>query len=84
MFAFGAGSRTCTGRNLSLIEMVKVLQCSLREFDVRLVDEGKEWKVRNMWFVQQTGLECILTPRKGVRDSDGYGCMRVFCGWEVC
>lgn len=66
MFAFGAGSRTCTGRNLSLIEMVKVLQCSLRKFDVRLVDEGKEWKVRNMWFVQQTGLECIFTPRKGV------------------
>ncbi|KAK0119669.1 hypothetical protein ONS95_011106 [Cadophora gregata] len=63
-FAFGAGSRTCTGRNLSLLEMVKVLPCLVREFDVRLADEGKEWKVRNMWFVQQGGLECVLTPRK--------------------
>ncbi|KAH9219511.1 cytochrome P450 [Leptodontidium sp. 2 PMI_412] len=41
-FAFGAGSRTCTGRNVSLLEMVKVLPCLVREFDVKLVESVGE------------------------------------------
>ncbi|KAL2070498.1 hypothetical protein VTL71DRAFT_13524 [Oculimacula yallundae] len=63
-FAFGAGSRTCTGKNLSLMEIVKIVPCLLREFSVELVDAEREWQTRNMWFVQQWGLECVLTPRK--------------------
>ncbi|KAH7355128.1 putative cytochrome P450 oxidoreductase [Rhexocercosporidium sp. MPI-PUGE-AT-0058] len=64
-FAFGAGSRTCTGKNVSLMEMVKIIPYLLREFEVGLVEGegGGGWRVRNMWFVQQRGLVCVLRPR---------------------
>jgi cytochrome P450 len=63
-FSFGAGSRTCVGKYISLIEMQKIVPQLLREFEVRLADPEREWKLRNHWFVQQSGLACVLTKRK--------------------
>jgi cytochrome P450 len=34
MFAFGAGSRTCIGKNISYLEMYKLVPAVLRSFDV--------------------------------------------------
>lgn len=34
MFAFGAGSRTCIGKNVSYLEMYKLVPAVLRSFDV--------------------------------------------------
>ena len=48
-FAFGAGSRTCIGKNISLLEMTKVIPLLLREYKLSLADPGKEWVVRNKW-----------------------------------
>ncbi|KAL1962436.1 hypothetical protein VTN77DRAFT_9707 [Rasamsonia byssochlamydoides] len=62
-FVFGAGSRTCIGKNISLMEMHKIVPQLLREFDIQLHDP-KEWKTRNVWFVQQEGLEVDLVRRK--------------------
>jgi cytochrome P450 len=62
-FAFGPGSRTCMGKNASLTEMTKLIPQLLREYEVMLVDPSKEWKTMNVWFVQQSGVECILTKR---------------------
>jgi cytochrome P450 len=62
-FAFGAGSRYCIGRNVAMMEMTKLIPQLLREYDVRLADPKKEWETRNFWFVQQSGVECILTKR---------------------
>ena len=50
-FNFGAGSRTCIGRNFSLIEMGKIVLLLLRDYRVSLVDEGREWVVRNVQLV---------------------------------
>ncbi|KXS97489.1 hypothetical protein AC578_9065 [Pseudocercospora eumusae] len=47
--SFGAGSRTCMGKNVSLIEMAKLVPELLRRFDFELVDE--EWETSNLWFV---------------------------------
>ncbi|KAL1987773.1 hypothetical protein VTN96DRAFT_2613 [Rasamsonia emersonii] len=62
-FVFGAGSRTCIGKNISLMEMHKIVPQLLREFDIRLHDPKKEWKTRNVWFVQQEGLVVDLVRR---------------------
>jgi cytochrome P450 len=35
IFAFGAGSRTCIGKNISLLEMYKLVPAILRRFEVR-------------------------------------------------
>lgn len=62
-FPFGGGKRGCVGRHMSLIEMRKIVPQLLREFDIE-IEENKEWKVHNIWFVQQKMPPCILKPRK--------------------
>lgn len=37
LFTFGAGSRTCVGKNISYLEMYKLVPAILRTFNVRLV-----------------------------------------------
>lgn len=62
-FAFGAGSRVCIGRNISMIEMRKIIPQLVREFDVSLEREEEEWEVRNVWFTQQKLPKCRLRRR---------------------
>ncbi|KAJ9136521.1 Cytochrome P450 oxidoreductase [Coniochaeta hoffmannii] len=61
--SFGAGSRTCVGKNISLMEMHKVIPQLLRRYSIELEDPKAEWKTSNRWFVQQSGLICRLTKR---------------------
>jgi cytochrome P450 len=60
---FGAGSRKCIGRNISWIEMMKVIPELLRQFRVELTYPDKEWQTCNHWFVQQKGVICNLVRR---------------------
>lgn len=60
---FGGGSRKCLGRNVSLIEIHKVIPELLRQYRVRLTNPEKEWETSNYWFVQQKGLICSLEKR---------------------
>ncbi|KAJ5267147.1 hypothetical protein N7478_009955 [Penicillium angulare] len=62
-FAFGAGSRTCVGKNISLIEIHKIIPQLLRDFTFQLHAPQEEWKTKNSWFVQQEGLVCDLIRR---------------------
>ncbi|CAI7625537.1 unnamed protein product [Penicillium pancosmium] len=62
-FNFGYGPRTCLGKNVSLMEMHKIIPQLLREFEIRLHDPSKAWKTKNVWFVQQEGLICNLVKR---------------------
>ena len=48
-FAFGAGSRTCIGKNISLMEMTKIVPLLLRHYRFLLADPEKEWVVHNKW-----------------------------------
>lgn len=52
-FSFGGGSRTCIGKNVSLLEMTKVVPQIVRKFEFVFADEGREWKVWSSWFVFQ-------------------------------
>ncbi|KAB8068606.1 cytochrome P450 [Aspergillus leporis] len=61
-FNFGAGSRSCTGKSISLVEMHKIVPQLLREFEFRL-HQGRPWKTRNVWFVQQENFICDVVPR---------------------
>ncbi|PLB49844.1 putative cytochrome P450 oxidoreductase [Aspergillus steynii IBT 23096] len=62
-FNFGAGSRSCVGKAISLMEMHKIVPQLLRSFDFYL-HKGKPWKVRNVWFLQQEDFICDIVPRK--------------------
>ena len=60
---FGMGSRTCIGKNISLLEMAKLIPQLVRNFDIELVNPDKEWKTTNKWFVKQGDFFCKVRLR---------------------
>lgn len=65
MFHFGSGSRTCIGKNISLLEIYKVVPSLLRGFEVGFKEGGGEWRLWNSWFVRQLGFEVRFRRREG-------------------
>lgn len=53
MLAFGAGTRTCIGKNISLSELHKLVPDVLRNFQLELVEKHKDWETRALWFAKQ-------------------------------
>jgi cytochrome P450 len=61
---FGQGSRTCIGKNISYLEIYKMIPSLLMKFRLELVGgEDKEWKMKNKWFVRQWDMDCYVTER---------------------
>jgi cytochrome P450 len=50
---FGAGSRSCIGKNISLLEMTKLVPSLVKRFDFVPADE-EEWTTHSGWFVKQS------------------------------
>jgi cytochrome P450 len=63
MLQFGAGARTCIGKNISLLEIYKLVPSFLRRFEVELEQPGLEWKTHNAWFVGQRDFVTRFRPR---------------------
>lgn len=53
MLHFGMGSRTCIGKNISLLEIYKLVPSLLRRFKLRFGGPSQEWEIVNAWFVKQ-------------------------------
>lgn len=51
---FGAGTRSCIGKNISILEMSKVIPELVKRYDVELL--SPEMKYKNHWFVKQYDL----------------------------
>ncbi|RDW78590.1 cytochrome P450 [Aspergillus mulundensis] len=64
MLQFGAGARTCIGKNISLMEVYKLVPSFLRRFDVQLAHPDQEWELWNAWFVRQYNFKTKFTIRK--------------------
>ncbi|KAF1935978.1 putative P450 monooxygenase, partial [Clathrospora elynae] len=65
LYTFGAGARTCLGKNVSLLEISKFLPQLYRKFNVVAGgDQSKpfEWETFGTWPVLQR-FDCRLTPR---------------------
>ncbi|KAK8216419.1 cytochrome P450 [Phyllosticta capitalensis] len=62
-FAFGSGARTCIGRNISWMEISKLIPTLFLRYDLQLVDPEAEWSESCRWFVIQKGLHTILSHR---------------------
>lgn len=67
---FGLGSRTCIGKNISLLEISKLIPLIVRKFDIvlsRPVEAGKKTELasRCTWFVKQKEFPVIIKKRVG-------------------
>jgi len=60
---FGGGSRICLGRNLSLMEVWKVVPTLIATFGIALVDPEEKWWTCSRWFYRNRGVVCTLKPR---------------------
>ncbi|KAF2141537.1 uncharacterized protein K452DRAFT_250217 [Aplosporella prunicola CBS 121167] len=62
---FGHGSRTCIGKNISLMEMLKLVPQIVRRFDVELVQRpgGEGVRLCNQWFVYQEDMMVRVSER---------------------
>ena len=65
---FGLGSRTCIGKNISLLEMTKLVPELLRRFELELGDELKgedtEWEWINYWLTRPASLPVKFSLRQ--------------------
>lgn len=60
---FGGGSRICLGRNLSIMEVYKVVPTLIATFDIELEDPNETWWTSSRWFYRTKGVVCNLKPR---------------------
>ena len=63
MLAFGYGSRTCIGKNISLAELHKLTPEVLRGFELEMADKNSTWKTRNLWFCKQENVIVRMKKR---------------------
>ncbi|KAH7081133.1 pisatin demethylase [Paraphoma chrysanthemicola] len=68
LLSFGAGPRVCLGKNISLLEMSKVVPQIVRRFDFEMVrrdelGDESEYKWKTYWFTKQD-FKCIVRERK--------------------
>ncbi|KAK4869185.1 hypothetical protein LT330_006185 [Penicillium expansum] len=66
-FAFGGGSRVCLGKNISLLEMAKVIPEVVRYFDIRFEKPGQPWELDVGWFTWSS-YKCWIEERKTAED----------------
>ncbi|KAL5601017.1 hypothetical protein BROUX41_005848 [Berkeleyomyces rouxiae] len=67
MLHFGMGSRTCIGKNISLLEIYKLVPSMLRRFDITLAHPDQDWKLINAWFVKQENFRVFFKKRELVQ-----------------
>lgn len=63
--SFGTGSRTCIGKNISMLEMSKVIPQIARKFDFEMLrnkETGKEYTWRSRWFIKPD-FKCLVKDR---------------------
>lgn len=64
IIGFGAGTRTCIGKNLAMAEIHKTIPEVLRHFAFEMSHE-RQWRTRNSCFVMQQDLTVVVKRRAG-------------------
>lgn len=72
LWQFGLGSRTCLGKNISILEISKLIPRIVRDFDFQLegaaATPSGSWKTFNAFFVKPVNFSVKVQPRKRDRE----------------
>lgn len=60
---FGHGARSCIGKNISMLEIAKLVPQLLRHYEFSFLRQGQEWKVIGGWFVTQDNFHVRVKRR---------------------
>ncbi|GFF83477.1 hypothetical protein CNMCM6936_003225 [Aspergillus lentulus] len=71
LLAFGGGAWTCIGKNISLLEMYKVLPQIVHEFNIEISEDTMPWSTECNWFVKQKYLISVKLRERGL-SNDHY------------
>ncbi|KAI0123266.1 cytochrome P450 [Xylariales sp. AK1849] len=55
LLTFGAGHRGCLGKNLSYIEIYKIIPSLLHRYDLKLTSPKEDWSIETKWFSTPSG-----------------------------
>ncbi|KAL2167880.1 hypothetical protein VTG60DRAFT_667 [Thermothelomyces hinnuleus] len=66
IIAFGGGYRICLGRNISMMEIYKVVPTLLGTFDIALEDPNEQWWTCSRWFYRPRA--SFASQSRGARD----------------
>jgi cytochrome P450 len=61
--SFGQGSRVCIGKNISLMEMSKLVTTFIHRYDVEVANQDKPYRTIEHWFTPQTDFFARMTRR---------------------
>lgn len=64
---FGLGTRTCIGKNISIMEMTKLIPQLVRHYDFELISPqaGQRMDSTNRWFTKQKNIFVKVRARNG-------------------
>jgi cytochrome P450 len=64
LIAFGAGYAQCPGRHLAQMELSKTTAMLIRDYDIKQVTKGQDWKFETHFTAVPYGWPCYVTRRQ--------------------
>lgn len=64
ILTFGTGKRTCLGRNIAMLELLKLIPALVMRYDMELAHPEREWKIINSFAVRQEGLDVLISRKR--------------------
>ncbi|KAL4987378.1 cytochrome P450 [Aspergillus falconensis] len=65
LLTFGGGHRSCLGKNISYLEIYKLVPSVLLRYEIELAEPDKDWHLENRWFVMPSRFHVRLKAREG-------------------